>query len=130
MTGRMSRNKVTLELPFPVTLNKIWRLGRHGFHKSQQYSAWLKEAGNMINIQKPGRVEGNYCLSVSLCRPDRRKRDLDNIAAKGVNDLLVRHGIVEDDSLCVETSSRWVEDGPACLVVVSAADRKRAGFAE
>ena len=130
MTGRMSRNKVTLELPFPVSVNAIWRAGRGGVFNSKRYEQWKTAAAAAVYDQKAGRIDGEYCLSVSLCKPDKRKRDLDNVSTKVINDLLVRHGIVEDDSLCVETSSRWVEDGPACLVVVSAADRKRAGFGE
>jgi len=68
-------------------------------------------------------------LGKENCFRVRWPKSEDGKQCKDANDVLVKHGVVEDDSLCVETSSRWVEDGPACLVVVSAA-RKRAGFGE
>jgi len=114
-----------------VTVTPIWRSCRGSGVKSQRYSAWLNEAGYALNVQKPGRIDGEYSISVSLCKPDNRKRDLDNVSTKVIYDLLVTHGVVTDDSLCVQTSSRWVESGPECVVeLVSAADRKRAGFCE
>jgi len=110
---------LTLDLPFPVSVNRLWRGGKGRVFKSRQYTAWLYDAGNALVAQKPGKVDGTYSLSVALSPPDKRKRDLDNFSTKAISDLLVAHGVVTDDSLCLAIHSRWrKDDGPRCLVTV------------
>jgi Holliday junction resolvase RusA-like endonuclease len=58
-------------------------------------------------------------LHVDVERPDQRRRDLDNCSFKAVSDLLVRHGVVKDDSLATEISARWVGPGQNITVSIS-----------
>jgi Holliday junction resolvase RusA-like endonuclease len=46
---------------------------------------------------------------MAVGRPDKRKRDLDNIAGKAVLDLLVAHKVIADDALVVSLASRWCD---------------------
>ena len=69
--------------------------------------AWLKEAGWELAIQRPARITGPVSIVIAAGRPDRRRRDLDNIATKALLDLLVAHQVIADNSMVAEISSRW-----------------------
>ena len=70
-------------------------------YRSKVYEDWREEAGWSIKAQSKGQaVTGGYKLSVLAKRPDKRRRDLDNVSSKAVNDLLQHVGIVTDDCLC------------------------------
>jgi Holliday junction resolvase RusA-like endonuclease len=85
--------------------------------KQRKYSGWLTQCGWHIAIARAKKITGPYALTVLASRPDRRKRDLDNFSFKPVNDLLVKHHVVEDDSFCDELFARWVLDGPEGMTV-------------
>jgi crossover junction endodeoxyribonuclease RusA len=112
---------VNLQIPLPPSVNRLWRTTKNvgGMYRSAKYTAWIKEAYAMILIQMRGqkRVRGEYKLTIECTKPDRRKRDLDNIL-KALSDILTHSGVIEDDSLCVWLEARWVEVGPPCSVVI------------
>lgn len=89
---------IELRLPLPPSTNQIWRRGRDQTYRSENYRAWLAEAGWTAKAQRPGKVVGPYALTVRATRPDRRKWDLDNLL-KPISDLLCSIGVIEDDSL-------------------------------
>ena len=62
-------------------------------------------------------MKGRYKLTVLAVRPDKRKRDLDNLF-KAASDVLVEIGVVEDDSLCDWIEARWVQSGPQFMIAV------------
>ena len=70
--------------------------------------AWLKAAGWELVLQKPAPVPGSVRVNISAGRPDRRRRDVDNLS-KAVLDLLTKHQVIEDDSRVVSLSSSWDE---------------------
>ncbi len=45
-------------------------------------------------------------VSYRFGQPNKKRRDLDNLL-KAPNDLLVEHGIIEDDSLIHRISAEW-----------------------
>ena len=112
---------VELTLPIPPSANHIWTRTKTGMRYSDQYRTWIDEAGWIAKAQYPQPFLGPYKLTVQLARPDRRKRDLDNIAFKAINDLLVKLGIVQDDSMCEMLSARWVSEGDGVYVRVEPA---------
>jgi Holliday junction resolvase RusA-like endonuclease len=95
---------ITITLPRPPSINALWRSGRRRVHRSPEYTSWLELAALHLAIQRPAKISGHYKLHVDVERP--RRRDLDNVGFKAVSDLLVRHGIVKDDSLATEISAR------------------------
>lgn len=111
---------ITLELPFPPTLNNIFQVHK-GAHLSKKYREWRDEAGWMLRAQNPKSLSGVVSVAVKLVPPDKRVRDLDNAGFKAVIDLLVRHEVIEgDDSRYVRRiEAEWVSDGPPCLVEIS-----------
>jgi Holliday junction resolvase RusA-like endonuclease len=108
-----------LELPFPPSVNGIWRGGAGGrHHLSAKYKAWKQDAGLLARNQcKSARVSGPYAVQLHLVRPDKRRRDLDN-TIKVVLDLLAYVGVTGDDSECQYIEARWVASGPPLWVAV------------
>ena len=72
-----------------------------------------------IRSQTRVKVTGSYKLTILAVRPDKRRRDLGNLE-KAVSDILVSTGVIEDDCLCEWLEIRWVDEGPACEVIIEA----------
>lgn len=100
-----------IHLPYPPTLNtsKVPINGRQ--ISSLRYRRWRVEAMAMIAQQRPQRIKGDYRMTIVAIRPDRRRRDLDNII-KPCGDALVNAQIVEDDSLAQSIFVRWSDGEP------------------
>lgn len=88
--------------------------------KSERYVAWLMLAAIEARQQTFERISGPYKLSVSIVRPDRRRRDIDN-TIKPISDLLMHIGAIEDDSNCEMVSARWVTTGKGVQVRIEPA---------
>jgi Holliday junction resolvase RusA-like endonuclease len=118
---------VRLELPFPVSVNGVWRMGRNRrtgkriVYRSKPYISWLKDATVQWLIQKPKgpfkTIEGAFDVEIRLSRPDRRRRDADNYH-KVVTDFAQRAGIIKDDCNIRKTSTSWVTDEEAPMGMV------------
>lgn len=85
---------------------------RGGRIKTPEYRAWITEAGHTLNLQKPTPVKGRTKVLITAVRPDKRKRDIANLE-KPILDLLVAHGIIEDDSLVESLTLEWTSDNLA-----------------
>jgi Holliday junction resolvase RusA-like endonuclease len=107
-----------LEISIPPSVNRLWRVGRRRVFCSPQYIAWLRTAGWELLTQRPARFTGPVRISIAAGRPDRRRRDLDNIATKALLDLLVAHRVIDDDSLVAAISSKWDDNVAAGRVHV------------
>jgi crossover junction endodeoxyribonuclease RusA len=97
-------------LPFPPSVNNLFLNVRRGRVKTPQYRAWIEEAGLLLNQQHVPRYEGKVFITFRVNRPDKRKRDLDNIC-KAPIDLLVASKIIEDDSLIDGFEIKWEGEG-------------------
>lgn len=97
----MTKAGFVLDLPIPPSVNNMFP-GRAGRFKSKQYRAWIKEAGQEINMQKVWPVSGPYALTLEL--PEKMRGDVDN-RLKGVADLLVSHRLTPDDSRAVSATA-------------------------
>lgn len=101
--------KITLNLPFPVSVNAIWRGKHKGAYKSPKYKAWITQAGLEWMTQKvkqPKQIPGEFSAFIILARPDKRVRDIDNFA-KGIMDFCKAHNLIVDDKLCSRLYIRW-----------------------
>lgn len=73
--------------------------------RTKRYKEWAQAAGWDMNGK--GSIKGPYVMRLILSRSKRRKGfDLSN-AVKCVEDLMVTHGIIEDDSLAEEILISW-----------------------
>lgn len=102
----------TLTLPFPPTLNNLYRNAPgKGRVKSASYKQWLTEAAWLVRQQRPRPVVGSYRLTIVVDRPDRRARDIDNLT-KATSDLLKASGVIEDDSKAQSVTIAWAWSDP------------------
>jgi crossover junction endodeoxyribonuclease RusA len=108
---------ITLRLPLAPSANQLWEQGRGRTFKSKKYKDWLEECGWLIKQQTRDLINGNYIIHIVAVRPDRRRRDLDNLL-KATSDLLVKSKIVPDDSLCKALAAEWVEEGDPMTVYI------------
>ena len=106
-----------ITLPFPPSVNSMFansfnKSGKGRF-KSKAYKAWTKAAGQELQIQRPRRTRGNIDLNIAFAASQRvhrgQKLDISN-HIKAVEDLLVQHGIIEDDSLVDGLVVYWTEN--------------------
>lgn len=111
--------RVVVALPYPPSQNGLFRK-HNGSRLSEKYRLWRDEAGWMVASQRPGKIAGPVSISVKLCAPDKRRRDLDNVGFKAVIDLLVSHQIIEaDDSRIVrKIQAEWALKGDPCRVEI------------
>ena len=107
-------------LPYPPSANHLWRSARGRTYRSRAYVDWLAEAGLYAKQQFKQTLKGPYKLTITAARPDKRKRDLDNIL-KPISDLLKSIGAIEDDHLCEMLTARWVTSGDGVSVRIEPA---------
>ena len=113
-------------LPFPPSLNRLWRSthkgGKTRVYRSRQYKLWVRQSDSWWMAQKlPGRpkiISESFKAKITLHPPDRRRRDSDNFM-KAIMDFLQRIEVIRDDSDCREHTIAWGETGKAtaCCVV-------------
>lgn len=110
---------MNLTLPFPPTLNNLFRnVPMRGRVPTKKYEQWQKLAMGELMVQKARPVFGPVRVSMSFVRPDKRKRDLDNLM-KAPLDILVKAGVIQDDSLITEIAIRWsAPGGQPCSITV------------
>jgi len=97
---------IQFTLPFPPSVNTYWRMFRNRMiisAKGREYRKAVEQilADELIIVRhKPLRVE------IEVFRPDRRKRDLDNLL-KAPLDAMTHCKVWDDDSQIHELSIRW-----------------------
>jgi Holliday junction resolvase RusA-like endonuclease len=102
---------IQLDLPTPVSTNKIWRTGRGRTYRSKEYLAWCEHADALLMSTKgPGRlpkINGPFEVEILLSTAGRKSRDGDNYL-KATLDFCQSRDVVRNDSDCRRGSWRWV----------------------
>lgn len=111
---------IQLHLPYPPSANKLWTRTKRGMRRTDEYLAWLDEAGWRVKEQRAGSIQGPYKISINAVRPDKRHRDLDNLI-KPTSDLLQHVGVIANDCDCEMLSARWVTTGNGLTVYIDRA---------
>jgi len=100
---------IQLTVPFPPSANRYWRnvngrmvISREARHYRKQVGLIIKTTVSPDNrpISKPMRVD------IIANRPDRRRRDIDNLL-KATLDALEIAGLYVNDSLIHQLSIKW-----------------------
>lgn len=108
---------IVLTLPFPPPSNNLFFNRRGGGRApTERYASWQNAAGWDLKSQKPGKIAGPYEIELTFERKDKRKRDIGNLE-KACSDLLVKHGVIEDDHLAQKITLQW-GDVKGCRVVI------------
>ncbi len=94
---------LTVNLPFPPSVNHYWRHDKGVFHVSKEGKAYRKIVA--AACYRLGHVEGSVNVEILAYPPDERTRDLDNLL-KATLDSLAHAGVYGDDSqidsLCID----------------------------
>lgn len=102
-------DRYSISLPLPPSTNNLYRnVPGKGRVKTKKYTGWIRECLWELKAGNFPKFKGHYEINICVLRKDRRKRDLSNFL-KPVEDLLVRAGIVEDDSLCMKIEMEYYQ---------------------
>ena len=102
---------LTLELPWPPSVNRYWRHNRGRTHVSAEGRRYRADVAAIVASARIAGIpfRGAVRVLIRAYPPDRRRRDLDNLG-KAVLDALEFAGVVEDDSQVCDL--RIVRDEP------------------
>ncbi len=91
---------IDIFLPWPPSVNIIWRRGRGRTYRNPKYMAWITEAGWVVKSMrpKPEMIVGPFSATITLIPPNRRG-DMDN-RIKVLLDFAQHMRLVENDKLC------------------------------
>lgn len=108
-------SSISFTLPtLPPPLSACFKnAGKFGRVKTTRYKAWIGECSVGLQKDFPGprkTISNLVSVTYIIRRPDKRKRDLDNML-KALNDLLVTAAFIHDDSQIEQLSIRW-DRGP------------------
>lgn len=138
---RRKAELVSVVLPLAPSVNELYRnrtkqeiangramgIALRGRARTERYRTWARAAGNALIAAKPGRIEGRYSLTITIAETARM--DLGN-AEKALSDLLVKHGVVDDDKkaslIRLERSAALARHEMLVTVVPYAAAQARA----
>lgn len=108
----------TVEIPVPPSVNNAFANRKGGGRiKTRAYRAWTHEAGWTVKAKVPAadRVSGPFRISINL--PRKMAGDIDN-RVKGIVDVLVAAGRIDDDQHMEELHVRRRHNGDGALVHV------------
>jgi crossover junction endodeoxyribonuclease RusA len=118
---------ISLTLPWPPSVNNLYKnVGRRRV-RTPAYRKWQEEAGWHLQAARPPKLSGPVEVTLELCPPDNRRADADN-RNKAVLDLLVTHGVIagDDRRFVKSVTARWVENAVhSCVVTIAQLETAR-----
>lgn len=111
-------------LPFPISVNAIWRYVGVRAYRTKEYTDWISEADG-VYMQQPkaakNPIKGHFTYHIVLDEKNRttkngNARDGDN-HQKIVLDYLQRVALIENDALADAGSWSWGPTDPGMCVV-------------
>ena len=110
-SDRKDRSAQTFMLPWPPSVNGMWRAVAGRNILSQRYRLWREAAAKSLREQRPRAVIGPVEIAIELSPPDARAYDIDN-RVKPLFDLLVAGKVIaSDDHLTVRAFSVSAAEG-------------------
>lgn len=95
-----AHREVWLSMPWPPSLNRLYRSVRGGVILSQAAKSYYERIGQMVLVERIPRYPlcGRLSVIAKFHAPDARLRDMDNLW-KALLDSLVKSGVIADDHL-------------------------------
>jgi crossover junction endodeoxyribonuclease RusA len=99
-----------LTLPWPPTINTYWRNINGKTLLSAKGREYRKAVADQVLIQRAAKhFDHALRVEIQAFRPDRRRRDLDNLL-KAVLDGMAHAGVMEDDALIEDLRIYWADE--------------------
>jgi len=101
---------IEITLPWPPSVNTYWRNFDGRMIISAKGREYRETVGDQMTVQRMVKhYVGPLRVVIEAWRPDRRRRDLDNLL-KATLDGLAHAGVYEDDSQIVDLRIYWAPD--------------------
>ena len=101
---------IEITLPWPPSVNTYWRNFDGRMIISARGREYRETVGDQMTLQKMVmHFKGQLKVEIEAFRPDKRRRDLDNLL-KATLDGLAHAGVYEDDSQIVDLRVYWAKD--------------------
>jgi crossover junction endodeoxyribonuclease RusA len=98
---------IEFTLPWPPSVNTYWRNFNGRMIISAKGREYRETVGDQMTLQKMVKhYTGLLRVEIEAFRPDKRRRDLDNLL-KATLDGLAYAGVYEDDSQIVDLRIYW-----------------------
>jgi crossover junction endodeoxyribonuclease RusA len=98
-----------ITLPWPPSVNTYWRTVQGRMLISEAGRDYRKAVADQMLLQRAQKhFDGPLQLTVEAYRPDKRRRDLDNLL-KATLDSLAHAGVYEDDSQIQDLRIYWAD---------------------
>jgi len=103
-------NPMNITLPWPPSVNTYWRMVNGRMLISADGRAYRQAVVDQMWAQgKIKHFDGSLRMTIAAYRPDKRRRDLDNLL-KATLDSLAHAGVYEDDSQIHDLRIYWAPD--------------------
>jgi Holliday junction resolvase RusA-like endonuclease len=109
---------VIISIPPPPSVNNLFLTRGRRRVRTPRYRRWQTAAGWQLLAQKQGCIGGPWQADIVL--PQRLRGDTDNYA-KPILDLLVAHGVVDDDRHCKRLSIEKIGTSDSVTITLRAA---------
>jgi len=101
---------MTLELPFPPSVNSYWRMFQNRMLISKAGRQYRKDVQDAVTLQLGNKqLGGALKVTIEAFRPDNRLRDIDNLL-KASLDGMTHAGVYLDDSQITDLRIFWAEE--------------------
>jgi Holliday junction resolvase RusA-like endonuclease len=106
-----------VRLPVPPSVNNLFsnKRGGGGRFITPKYRAWRNEAGTLLNIARPIKF-GGIPVELAIYIPEKTRGDLSN-RIKALEDLIVAHGLINDDRQVKRILVEYHESAEAVLSI-------------
>ena len=101
---------IEITLPWPPSVNTYWRNFDGRMIISAKGREYRETVGDQMTVQRMVKhYAGPLRVVIEAWRPDKRRRDLDNLL-KATLDGLAHAGVYEDDAQIVDLRIYWAPD--------------------
>ena len=106
-----------VDLPFPVSVNRLWRKGHRRIHLSPEYHNWRIQADLTAMLQRgAAQAHSRAVHRRSRARPRQaqaRAMDLDNYGGKAILDWAQSRELILNDKFLEKLTIEWADHADA-----------------